>query len=83
MLALLAAAVGASPLRVIVSLLEGGFGSPHALASTVREAVPVALCALTFLAAYRAGFFNIGAQGPGIRGQVRNYSPSVFAKHFG
>jgi general nucleoside transport system permease protein len=63
MLALLAGAVGASPLRVILTLLEGGFGSRHALASTIREAVPVVLCALTFLAAYRAGFFNIGAQG--------------------
>ena len=62
-LAALAAWVGASPGRVIITLLEGGFGSRHALASTIREAVPVALCALTFLAAYRAGFFNIGAQG--------------------
>src|SRR5690349_11630415 len=45
-LAGLAAVVGASPMHVIATLFEGGFGSRHALASTIREAVQLALCAL-------------------------------------
>lgn len=62
-LAVLAAVVGASPAEVFGALAEGALGSRQALASTVREAVPIALGALAFLVPLRAGFFNIGGQG--------------------
>jgi simple sugar transport system permease protein len=62
-LAILAIGVGASPIAAIGALLEGALGSRQALASTAREAVPIALAALAFLIPLRAGFFNIGGQG--------------------
>ncbi len=62
-LAGLAAAVGQSVPAAFAALGQGAFGSPQALASTVREAVPIALGGLAFLVPLRAGFFNIGGQG--------------------
>jgi simple sugar transport system permease protein len=48
---------------VFRALAEGSLGSRQALASTLRETAPIALCGLAFLVPFRAGFFNIGGQG--------------------
>ncbi len=62
-LAGLTLAVGQNVATVFAALAQGAMGSPQALASTVREAVPIALGGLAFLVPLRAGFFNIGGQG--------------------
>lgn len=62
-LALLALYVGISPWLVIKTLAMGAAGSTVAISSTLQEMVPIALTALAFYIPYRAGFFNIGAQG--------------------
>jgi simple sugar transport system permease protein len=62
-LAGLTLAVGQSVASVFAALAQGAVGSPQAFASTVREAVPIALGGLAFLIPLRAGFFNIGGQG--------------------
>jgi general nucleoside transport system permease protein len=60
---LLAVLVGASTMTVLHALVEGSLTSRHALAATLRETAPIALCGLAFLLPFRAGFFNIGGQG--------------------
>ncbi len=59
----LSLSVGAHPVAVLTALVQGALGSPHALFSTLRELVPIALTGLAFLLPLRAGFFNIGGQG--------------------
>ncbi|MDR7520813.1 MAG: ABC transporter permease [Armatimonadota bacterium] len=61
--ALLSLAVGASPAAVLGALASGALGSQQALTSTLREMTPIALTGMAFLLPFRAGFFNIGAQG--------------------
>ena len=44
-------------------LLEGGFGSVFALSETLTRATPLILTGLAVAVAFRARFFNIGAEG--------------------
>jgi simple sugar transport system permease protein len=53
------APVGAS----FAALLEGGFGSRFALTETLTRAVPLILTGLAAAVAFRARFYNIGAEG--------------------
>lgn len=48
------------------ALLLGAVGSPQALASTTREAAPLICAGLGVGLGFRAGLFNIGAQGQAI-----------------
>lgn len=53
------AAIGASYL----ALFEGSVGSIYALSETLSAAVPLTLCALGLAVGFKAGLFNIGAEG--------------------
>lgn len=68
LLALLIGAVilllsGANPLAAYAALLEGSFGSMNAFARTLEKATPILFSGLAVTFAFRAGLFNIGAQG--------------------
>ena len=52
------------------ALLMGAVGSPAALAATTRQAAPLICAGLAVGLAFRAGLFNIGAQGQAIMGAV-------------
>jgi simple sugar transport system permease protein len=60
---LVLALAGHDPLTAYGALLRGGFGSTRALAATINKAVPIGLCAIGIALAYRAGLWNIGAEG--------------------
>lgn len=45
------------------SIAEGAFLSPRALMSTLRWTLPMFIIALGVIVSFRAGYFNIGAQG--------------------
>jgi simple sugar transport system permease protein len=49
--------------RSYVALLEGSVGSLNAVSETLVAAVPVTLAALGLAISFRAGLFNIGAEG--------------------
>jgi general nucleoside transport system permease protein len=66
----LSAAVGASPGQAIEALLTGAFGSPSAWTHTLLRAVPILLTGLAVAWAFRAGLFNIGAEGQLLWGAV-------------
>jgi len=60
---LLLALAGAPVGRAFALLLEGAFGSRFALAETLTRATPLMLTGLACALAFRARFYNIGAEG--------------------
>ncbi|HSM58732.1 MAG TPA: ABC transporter permease [Candidatus Sulfomarinibacteraceae bacterium] len=60
----------ASPLAAYAALLEGSFGSSQALARTLEKATPLVFSGLAVAFAFKAGLFNIGAQGQLLFGAV-------------
>lgn len=56
-------ATGHDPFTAYGALLRGALGSARAVSATLNKAVPIGLCAIGIAAAYRAGLWNIGAEG--------------------
>lgn len=61
--ALLVAAAGRDPASALRALAEGAFGSTYGLSNVGTKACPLLLAGLGVLVAFRAGFWNIGAEG--------------------
>lgn len=61
--ALILGVSGHDPLHAYRALLRGALGSPRAVANTLNKTVPIGLCAYGIALAYRAGLWNIGAEG--------------------
>lgn len=59
----LAATAGAMPADVIDALIEGTFGSPFAIGTSLNNAALLMLVAAGFTVAYRAGLVNVGGEG--------------------
>jgi general nucleoside transport system permease protein len=58
------------PLTAYASLFSGAFGSPEALTSTLLYAAPLTLAGLGVAFGFKAGLFNIGAQGQFLMGAL-------------
>jgi len=56
-------AYGVSPIRAYGDIIKGAFGSRLGLTETVRRAIPLLLCGVGLTIAFRALFWNIGAEG--------------------
>jgi len=56
-------AIGANPILAYASLVEAAFGSVNGIAETMVKAGPLMLAGLGIVVAYRAKFWNIGAEG--------------------
>lgn len=54
---------GANPLGAYSALLDGAFGSASTFTRTLEKATPLLLSGLAVAFAFKAGLFNIGAQG--------------------
>jgi simple sugar transport system permease protein len=54
---------GANPIEAYAALFKGAFGSPQATARTLEKATPLVFSGLAVAFAFKAGLFNIGAQG--------------------
>ena len=61
---------GASPLQAYGALLRGAFGDSRALGRTLEKATPLVFSGLAVAFAFKAGLFNIGAQGQLLFGAV-------------
>lgn len=61
--ALLIFAIGANPLQAYLALLKAAFGSVNGIAETMVKACPLLLAGLGVAIAYRAKFWNVGAEG--------------------
>ncbi len=60
---ILIALIGVNPFEAYWALLRGAFGSPERLAGSIARSVPYVGSALALAFAFRAGLFNIGAEG--------------------
>lgn len=54
---------GYNAIAAYVSLFQGAFGSGYSIANTLANAVPLILAGLGVAVGFRAGLFNIGAEG--------------------
>jgi len=61
--AIILAASDASPAEAYQALLKGAFGNSRATARTLEKATPLIFSGLAVAFAFKAGLFNIGAQG--------------------
>lgn len=68
--AILLLASGSSPIEAYSALLKGAFGSPIAIQRTLEKATPLIFSGLAVAFAFKAGLFNIGAQGQLLIGAV-------------
>jgi simple sugar transport system permease protein len=62
------ALAGANPLEGFAALLRGGLGGTHHLAETLVQTTALLFPALAVAFAFRAGMFNIGAEGQLVMG---------------
>jgi general nucleoside transport system permease protein len=79
LLAATAAAFGHSPIAVLRTLFEGSVGSRFAIEGTLLKSVPLLLTGLSVVIAFRAGAWNIGAEGQFIAGAIA----ALIASRFG
>jgi len=63
-------AYGASPRQVFGVLLEGTWGNPYGLGQVLFKATPLILTGLAVALPFRAGLFNIGAEGQVVLGAL-------------
>jgi simple sugar transport system permease protein len=68
--AILLLASGADPIEAYTALIEGAFGSPVAIQRTLEKATPLIFSGLAVAFAFKAGLFNIGAQGQLLVGAI-------------
>jgi simple sugar transport system permease protein len=61
---------GASPIDAYLALIEGSFGSAQAFGRTLEKATPLIFSGLAVAFAFKAGLFNIGAQGQLLFGAI-------------
>jgi len=61
---------GANPVTAYVALFEGSFGNLSALGRTLEKATPLLFSGLAISFAFKAGLFNIGAQGQLLLGAI-------------
>ena len=70
-LTMLATGVGIGTIgQSFVALFDGSFGSVGAVSETLTAATPLILCGLGLALGFRAGLFNIGAEGQLILGGI-------------
>ncbi len=68
--AVLLALSGANPIEAYAALWEGAFGSPQAIQRTLEKSTPLLFSGLAVAFAFKAGLFNIGAQGQLLLGAI-------------
>lgn len=61
---------GANPLDVYTAIFIGSFGSPFGWSWTITKAIPLLLCGVGLAVAFKALFWNIGAEGQLLMGAV-------------
>lgn len=69
-LAVAGLALGQSPGVILAILVRGSVGSPFAISATVVKSIPLLLTGLSVVIAFRAGVWNIGAEGQFVAGAL-------------
>jgi len=77
-LALSGIAFGHPPSELLRILILGSIGSPFAFQATIIKSVPLLLTGLSVVIAFRAGVWNIGAEGQFIAGALASFLVTRF-----
>ncbi|MHA3722288.1 ATP-binding cassette domain-containing protein [Leucobacter sp. HY1910] len=56
-------AIGKNPIEAYIELFTSGWRTPFGIANTIAMFVPLAIVSAATIVSFRAGFFNIGAEG--------------------
>jgi len=78
--ALIILAIGKNPVEAYGKLINGAFGSQQAIIDTLIKTTPLILTGLAVGFGFRAGVFNIGAEGQMATGAL---TAAIFASNFG
>lgn len=73
---------GASPLDGFVAVFDGAFGNAYAVGVTLVKATTLLLAGLAVGVAYRAGLFNIGAEGQLQMGAVASAATAIYLQPY-
>ncbi|MBW2148732.1 MAG: ABC transporter permease [Deltaproteobacteria bacterium] len=73
-------ALGKSPFAAYEALIQGAFGSRENLAGTLIKTTPLILTGLAVAVAFRAGLFNIGAEGQLYMGGIAATWAGIYAE---
>jgi ABC-type uncharacterized transport system permease subunit len=71
-------AYGVSPIRAYGDILRGAFGGIHGFTETIRRMIPLLLIGVGLTVAFRALFWNIGAEGQLLVGAVAASGIALF-----
>jgi simple sugar transport system permease protein len=64
------ALAGQNPLTAGSTLMRGALGSPERIAESLAKTIPLLMTGLSVTIAFRAGFFNVGAEGQLLMGAL-------------
>jgi simple sugar transport system permease protein len=76
-------AFGINPLRAYAVILAGTLGDARAAPEIVRQTIPLLLCGMGLVVAFRTQFWNIGAEGQLLAGAVGATAVALFARGLG
>ncbi len=78
-MAIFFASYGVSPVRAYATILRGALGSWHGFSETLRRMIPLLLCGVGLTVAFRALFWNIGADGQLLLGAIAGTWVALFS----
>lgn len=73
------AAYGVSPIRAYSSIISGALGNWSGFSETLRRMIPLLLCGIGLTIAFRALFWNIGAEGQLLMGAIAATGIALFS----
>ena len=73
---------GYSPVDAYSSMAMGAFGDMFGIGQTLMQATPIIFTSLAFLVSYKAGLFNIGAEGQFLMGAIAAAFVGIYLEGF-
>lgn len=78
--ALVLYATGYNPVDAYISMATGAFGDTFGIGQTFTQATPIIFTSLAFLICFKAGLFNIGAEGQFLMGAMGATIVGIYVK---
>jgi simple sugar transport system permease protein len=69
---------GYSPVDAYTAMTRGAFGNIYGIGQTLMQATPIIFTSIAFLVSYKAGLFNIGAEGQFLMGAITSAVAGIY-----
>jgi simple sugar transport system permease protein len=69
---------GYSPVEAYTAMATGAFGDLYGIGQTLMQATPIIFTSIAFLVSYKAGLFNIGAEGQFLMGAIASAVAGIY-----